>query len=589
MDETTRPAHDPAKPIGRSRPWYRDPRFSIGLVVAPAFFFTDQLVQLIAPGIDPHSALHIGEAIKFISGALLLVPLATLIESVTEYYEHNFHHRHDRYNALLRAGLLHTTFTNVAFLVLTLATLNAAEHSGGSGDLVRIVQVSIAGSIVVSILFTLGISIFIGGLNVRAHGGRLNFSKELANQDAELIAIAVVVLSLPTLASHFNISPSLTDSVVYRLPLAGVGTLSVVVSVILIVIYVSYFFWTLLRLGDRVGQTNEDVQADVMHTIARAVNKVFATQGKVSLVEALQEPNVYYASATDREKDRDEVAAQMDELDASLEREEEEERAHAEMLAEENARRIHARTRASFSLFAPIHLLRYLLVAAAFILLSPVLALYRLAMLPIRVRRQRKAEAEIRALDLAMLPEEESVRRMARDKRRAERQGEPAQADPVLHVVGRIVILLVGGGGAVYVLDQMARSIEGGLVEGIGLNPFFVGFIVLPIATGLVDLVTSVRKAWRNDLQNTLAITTGSAVQSALLIGPIILLASRLPFVNLPDINLVFGLFILGVFGLIAYFYQIMTVDGETTWFEGAQLLGIFAAVALVVFFAQNM
>ena len=35
------------------------------------------------------------------------------------------------------------------------------------------------------------------------------------------------------------------------------------------------------------------------------------------------------------------------------------------------------------------------------------------------------------------------------------------------------------------------------------------------------------------------------------------------------------------------HFYQIMTVDGETTWFEGAQLLGIFAAVAIVVYFAQ--
>jgi Ca2+:H+ antiporter len=79
----------------------------------------------------------------------------------------------------------------------------------------------------------------------------------------------------------------------------------------------------------------------------------------------------------------------------------------------------------------------------------------------------------------------------------------------------------------------------------------------------------------------------GSAIQSALVVGPVILLLSRLSFIALPDINLVFGLFILAVFGLIAYFYQIITVDGETTWFEGAQLLGIFVAIAVVVFFAQ--
>ncbi len=238
-------------------PWYRDLRFSIGLFAAPFFFFAHQIVALVASGLSPEQMTRAEDAVTFISGAVLLFPLAALIERVTDYYEHNFHHHHDRNSALLRAGLLHTTFTNFAFLALTLFTLINATASGTehSNDLIRIVQVSIAGSIVVSILFNLGVAIFIGGLNFKRHGGRMNFSKELANQDAEMLTIAVVILSLPTLASHFNINPSFLDNTTYKLTTSGVQTLSVIVSVVMIFIYVSYFLWTLLKVGDPQGAT----------------------------------------------------------------------------------------------------------------------------------------------------------------------------------------------------------------------------------------------------------------------------------------------------------------------------------------------
>jgi len=224
--------------------------------------------------------------------------------------------------------------------------------------------------------------------------------------------------------------------------------------------------------------------------------------------------------------------------------------------------------------------------ALIFIVISPVLALYRAVTAPVRWWRWRQRQRVLREAHHHQLPLEEDTRRARRDERRKHEASE-LRHEPLFLVLGRIVRLVLGVAGAVFVLDRMANSIEGGLVDGLGLNPFFVGFIILPIAAGLVDITTATRKAWKNEVQNTLAITAGSAVQSALLIGPLILLLSRLPFIGLADINLVFGLFILALFGLIAYFYQLMTMDGETTWFEGAQLLGIFAAVAVVVFFAH--
>ncbi len=559
-------------------PWYRDLRFAIGFLAAPFFFFASNIVTFVVPGLTQGAAGQAEQAMRFISGAVLLFPLAALIEDVTDYYEHNFHHRHDRYGALLRAGLMHASFTNFAFLALTIFTLVSASAAGASANLVRIVQVSIAGSIVVSVLFNLGLAILIGGFNFKRHGGRLNFSKELANQDAEMLTIAVVILSLPTLASRLNINPSFLDTANYRVPNSTIQNLSIIVSGIMLFTYASYILWTLLKVGDVQGETTEDVQEDVLSTLFRAINKVFVTQGRVSLYEALRSPSVHYPDKEARQRDEEDIQQQMDNLDASLEAEEEEDRAHQQRLKEENMRREAIHKRRRMSLTVPFRALQTGVAAVVFIVISPFVALYRLFTAPLRWRERRRHQKASLEEQHSRLPTDERERRLQRDQRRVGKEDE-LQHEPAVQVVMRLVRLVLGVAGAV--------SIEGGLVEGLGWNPFFVGFIILPIAAGLVDIATAVRKAWNNEVQNAMAITAGSAVQSALLVGPLLLILSRLPFLQLQDINLVFGLFILAVFALIAYFYQIMTVDGETTWFEGAQLLAIFGTVAVVVFFAQ--
>ena len=123
LKPTTRTASVPAEQMAKTTPWYRDLRFSVGVLAAPVFFFADPIARFFAPGLAPETAAQIAQAIQFISGAILLFPLAALIELVTEYYEHNFLHRYDRNGALQRAGLLHTSFTNVAFLILMIFTL----------------------------------------------------------------------------------------------------------------------------------------------------------------------------------------------------------------------------------------------------------------------------------------------------------------------------------------------------------------------------------------------------------------------------------------------------------------------------------
>ncbi len=118
------------------------------------------------------------------------------------------------------------------------------------------------------------------------------------------------------------------------------------------------------------------------------------------------------------------------------------------------------------------------------------------------------------------------------------------------------------------------------------MTPFFVGFILLPIASNLVELSGTISTALHDRLETGLAVTAGSAIQVALLVAPLLVLISHI--IGLDSMNLIFGKFILVIFALVAYLFQIITVDGETTWLEGLQLISFFAVMVIVSIFANS-
>jgi Ca2+:H+ antiporter len=79
-------------------------------------------------------------------------------------------------------------------------------------------------------------------------------------------------------------------------------------------------------------------------------------------------------------------------------------------------------------------------------------------------------------------------------------------------------------------------------------------------------------------------IAIGSAAQIALFVGPALVLAS---FIIGPDpMPLVFNGFELGAVLLAILVANVITRDGESNWFEGVQLLGLYAILAIAFGFA---
>jgi Ca2+:H+ antiporter len=149
--------------------------------------------------------------------------------------------------------------------------------------------------------------------------------------------------------------------------------------------------------------------------------------------------------------------------------------------------------------------------------------------------------------------------------------------------VRRSVLMLAGAGVAVGVMSEI---LVGSITEAsasIGLSPFFVGVIVVAIVGNAAEHWVSVYFAVRNKIDLSINIAVGSAAQIALFVAPVLVLSSFAigPF----PMALVFNGFEIGAIFLAVFIAQEITQRGDTTWFEGLQLLAVYAVLALTFFF----
>lgn len=130
------------------------------------------------------------------------------------------------------------------------------------------------------------------------------------------------------------------------------------------------------------------------------------------------------------------------------------------------------------------------------------------------------------------------------------------------------------------VSELLVGSIEP-LSHEIGLNPFFVGLIIIPLVGNSAEHFSAVTMSARNHTEISLAITAGSSIQIALLAAPILVFAGFLMGTPL-DLN--FSIFEVALFGLSAVLYTFISLDGESTWLEGFLLLAFYVIVAIGTF-----
>ena len=174
--------------------------------------------------------LHWGDLIVFVTSALAIVPLAGQLGVATEALAEKTGPR--------LGGLLNASLGNAAELIITIIAINAGR--------LELVKASIIGSILGNILLVMGASILVGGLK----NGIQKFNRSIAGQDATLMILAVIVLSVP---SFFNtaIEPDKLH----------VEEFSLATSVAILAIYVLYIIYSLRNRADQEGEEGNTVKA----------------------------------------------------------------------------------------------------------------------------------------------------------------------------------------------------------------------------------------------------------------------------------------------------------------------------------------
>jgi len=118
-----------------------------------------------------------------------------------------------------------------------------------------------------------------------------------------------------------------------------------------------------------------------------------------------------------------------------------------------------------------------------------------------------------------------------------------------------------------------------------GLNEVFLGFVVLAIVGNAAEHSTAVVLAAKGQMDTALNISMQSSVQIALFVTPLLV------FLSYPlghPLNLVFTPFEMLAVGLGVAIFAYLVMDGETNWYEGIQLLAVYAIIAVALYFLPS-
>jgi Ca2+:H+ antiporter len=150
--------------------------------------------------------------------------------------------------------------------------------------------------------------------------------------------------------------------------------------------------------------------------------------------------------------------------------------------------------------------------------------------------------------------------------------------------LGRAFALL---GGAV-VGTAAASELLVGAVEpvsrSVGLSPFFVGLVVVPLVGNIAEYYSAIDFARRDRMELSFAICASSSIQISVFVAPCLVLTSLL----FHPMTLIFRPIELVALLSSCAIFAYVSLDAETDWLEGAQLVCLYLICAVAFFFVAK-
>ena len=147
---------------------------------------------------------------------------------------------------------------------------------------------------------------------------------------------------------------------------------------------------------------------------------------------------------------------------------------------------------------------------------------------------------------------------------------------------GTAVMVLVAATFLIAVASEILVGQIEFVTRALGWTELFVGLVIVATVGNAAEHSTAVMMARKDKMDLALSIAVGSSTQIALFVAPLLVVVSQ--FMPSP-MSLVFHpleiaavIFSVGVVILVAQ-------DGETNWFEGLQLLSVYAILGVFFYF----
>jgi Ca2+:H+ antiporter len=142
---------------------------------------------------------------------------------------------------------------------------------------------------------------------------------------------------------------------------------------------------------------------------------------------------------------------------------------------------------------------------------------------------------------------------------------------------------------ALIVASALAIVVSGVLVGAInaatrslGWTQLFVGLVIVATAGNATEHSAAVMMARHDQMDLALTVAVGSSIQIALFVAPFLVVMSQFGAAKL---SLVFQPLEIAAVILSVGVVALVSLDGETHWFEGLQLLGVYLILAVFFYY----
>jgi Ca2+:H+ antiporter len=160
--------------------------------------------------------------------------------------------------------------------------------------------------------------------------------------------------------------------------------------------------------------------------------------------------------------------------------------------------------------------------------------------------------------------------------------GEPHPLVGPVWGTGKAMLVLALATAGVAVESEILVHATEAVTASLGLGQVFLGLVIIPLIGNAAEHAPAVMVARKGQVDLALQIALGSSTQIALLVGPLLVFAG---LVLGSGMDLVFRPFEVMALGLSTVVVAILTLDGESHWFEGVQLLAVYAMIGVAAFF----